>query len=100
MGENGHYQLIAALRPFVHEEESRIESFLEEDLEWFVEAIEAFGVEDLMMQYIKRNPNATTQELYHYFLIILATARQGRKIFGKTTRGNKHGERRLLCVSQ
>ena len=33
MGENGHYQLIAALRPFVHEEESRIESFLEEDLE-------------------------------------------------------------------
>ena len=43
MGENGHYQLIAALRPFVHEEESRIESFLEEDLEWFVEAIEAFG---------------------------------------------------------
>lgn len=65
MGENGHYQLIAALRPFVHEEESRIESFLEEDLEWFVEAIEAFGVEDLMMQYIKRNPNATTQELYH-----------------------------------
>ena len=67
MGENGHYQLIAALRPFVHEEESRIESFLEEDLEWFVEAIEAFGVEDLMMQYIKRNPNATTQELYHYF---------------------------------
>ena len=67
MGENGHYQLIAALRPFVHEEESRIESFLEEDLEWFVEAIEAFGVEDLMMQYIKRNPNATTQGLYHYF---------------------------------
>ena len=67
MGENGHYQLIAALRPFVHEEESRIESFLEEDLEWFVEAIEAFGVEDLMMQYIKRNPNATTQELYHDF---------------------------------
>ena len=66
MGENGHYQLIAALRPFVHEEESRIESFLEEDLEWFVEAIEAFGVEDLMMQYIKRNPNATTQELYHF----------------------------------
>ena len=68
MGENGHYQLIAALRPFVHEEESRIESFLEEDLEWFVEAIEAFGVERFNDAiYKKEIRNATTQELYHYF---------------------------------
>lgn len=67
MEEGKRKQLIAALRPYVHEEETRIESFLEEDLDWFVGAIEAFGVEDLMMQYIKSHPKASTQELYHYF---------------------------------
>lgn len=67
MGNGKHLQLIDALRPFLHREESRINSFLEEDMEFFVSGIEAFGVEDMMIEYAKTHPHATTQELYHFF---------------------------------
>ena len=56
-------QLTAILSPLISKE-TRIESFLEEDLEWYVTAVHAFHVEDKVIQYVRSHPNASAQELY------------------------------------
>ena len=57
-------QLTAILSPLISKKETRIESFLEEDLEWYVTAILAFNIEDKVIQYVRSHPNASAQELY------------------------------------
>lgn len=54
-----------ALMPLVSRKKTRIESFLEEDVDWYIVAVKAFHVEDKVIQYIKNHPNATAQELYN-----------------------------------
>ena len=57
-------QLTAILSPLISKKETRIESFLEEDLEWYVTTILAFNIEDKVIQYVRSHPNASAQELY------------------------------------
>ena len=57
-------QLTAILSPLISKKETRIEPFLEEDLEWYVTAVHAFHVEDKVIQYVRSHPNASAQELY------------------------------------
>lgn len=58
-------QLRQLLKPFLHREDSRIDSFLPEDLECYVGFVTAFQVEDEIISYLKKHPHATTQDLYH-----------------------------------
>lgn len=53
------------LKPLVHEEASRIHSFLEDDMEGFISGVKAFQIEDKVIAYVRAHPNATAQELYH-----------------------------------
>ena len=57
-------QLTAILSPLISKKETRIESFLEDDLEWYVTAVHAFHIEDKVIQYVRSHPNASAQELY------------------------------------
>lgn len=58
-------ELRQLLQPYLHREESRIDSFLPEDLEAYVDFITGFQVEDKVIAYLKEHPDATTQDLYH-----------------------------------
>ena len=57
-------KLKEVLSPLISEKETRIESFLEEDLEWYVTAVCAFHIEDKVLEYVNTHPNASAQELY------------------------------------
>ena len=57
-------RLKEVLSPLISEAETRIESFLEEDLEWYVTAARAFHIENKVIEYVNVHPNATAQELY------------------------------------
>lgn len=63
MGANTE-KLKEVLAPLISEKETRIESFLEEDLEWYVTAVRAFHIEDKVIEYVNTHPNASAQELY------------------------------------
>mgnify|MGYP000360018762 CR=1 FL=1 len=63
MGANAE-KLKEVLSPLISEKETRIESFLEEDLEWYVTAVRAFHIEDKVIEYVNTHPNASAQELY------------------------------------
>ena len=63
MGVNDK-KLKEILAPLISERETRIESFLEEDLEWYVTAARAFHIEDKVIRYVNAHPNASAQELY------------------------------------
>ena len=54
-----------ALRPFLHEESSRIDSFQDDDMEGYVKGVIAYRIEGAVIHYVKANPNATVQDLYH-----------------------------------
>lgn len=54
-----------ALLPLVHEESSRIDSFLEDDMEGYIKGVIAYHIEEEVLRYVKANPNATVQDLYH-----------------------------------
>ena len=54
-----------ALLPLVHEESSRIDSFLEDDMEGYIKGVIAYRIEEDVLRYVKANPNATAQDLYH-----------------------------------
>ena len=60
-------QLRKLLIPLIHEEASRIDSFLEDDMEGFIGFVEAFQVEDKVIAFLKSTPNVSTQELYKFF---------------------------------
>ena len=44
-------KLREVLSPLVSEKETRIESFLAEDLEWYIAAVRAFHIEDNVIEY-------------------------------------------------
>lgn len=58
-------QLRNILSPLISKKETRIESFLEEDVEWYIGAVTAFHITDKVVEYVKTHPNASAQELYH-----------------------------------
>ena len=53
------------LTPLVHEENSRIDSFLEDDMDGYIKGVIAFHIEEEVIQYVRTHPNASAQELYH-----------------------------------
>lgn len=63
MGVNAE-KLKEVLSSLISEKETRIESFLAEDLEWYVTAVHAFHIEDKVIEYVNAHPNASAQELY------------------------------------
>lgn len=65
MGKDEATQLRKLLLPLVHEEESRIDSFLADDMEGFIGGVIAFQIEDQVINYLKAHPKATAQELWH-----------------------------------
>lgn len=54
------------LRPMIHTEELRIYSFLEEDVDAFLDFVVGFHIEDATILYLQRHGNATAQELWHF----------------------------------
>lgn len=63
MGANAE-RLKKVLFSLISEKETRIESFLEDDLEWYITAVCAFHIEDKVIEYVNAHPNASAQELY------------------------------------
>nr|DAQ86039.1 MAG TPA: hypothetical protein [Caudoviricetes sp.] len=53
------------LTPLIHSESTRIDSFLEDDMEGYIKAVIAFQIEAQVIEYVKAHPNASAQELYH-----------------------------------
>lgn len=58
-------RLREVLTPLIHEESSRIDSFLEDDLEGYIKGAISFHIEEEVVRYVKAHPHATAQELYH-----------------------------------
>lgn len=54
------------LRPMVYEEELRSHSFLEEDIDGFLDFVVGFHIEDETISYLQGHPKATAQELWHF----------------------------------
>ena len=57
-------KLREVLSPLISENETRIESFLTEDLEWYITAVRAFHIEDKVIEYVRTHSTASAQELY------------------------------------
>ena len=53
------------LSPLIREESSRIDSFLEDDMEGYIKGAIAFRIEDDVIRYVQAHPNATAQDLYN-----------------------------------
>ena len=58
-------QIRELLVPLIHEETSRIGSFLEDDMEGYIGFVEACQIEDKVLAFLRSHPNASAQELYH-----------------------------------
>ena len=54
------------LQPLMHKEENRVDSFLEEDIDAFLDFVVGFHIEDEAISYLRAHPKATTQELWHF----------------------------------
>ena len=65
MDKNKAEQLRKLLVPLIHAEESRIDSFLEDDMEGFIGMVIAFQIEEQTIKYLRAHPYATVQELYN-----------------------------------
>ena len=58
-------RLRKALTPLIRSESTRIDSFLEDDMEGYIKAVIAFQIEERVIEYVRDHPNASAQELYH-----------------------------------
>ncbi|MCI8524329.1 MAG: hypothetical protein HFF17_00030 [Oscillospiraceae bacterium] len=66
MGRQEKLELLEQkLRALIHEESRRIDSFLEDDFRGYMRAVEAFGIEDIVMDHLMAHPAPSAQELYH-----------------------------------
>lgn len=54
------------LRPMIQKEELRSHSFLEEDIDAFLDFVVGFHIEDKTILYLQGHPKATAQELWHF----------------------------------
>lgn len=54
------------LRPMIHTEELRSHSFLEEDINAFLDFVVGFHIEDTTILYLQRRADATAQDLWHF----------------------------------
>ena len=65
MGEKEH-NIRNLLQPLVHKEENRVDSFLEEDIDAFLDFVVGFHIENKAISYLQTHPKATAQELWHF----------------------------------